>query len=600
MLKTYSRLLEMMTPRERRRFWLLVGITFLLSAIEAASVLSILPFLHLISNPGIIESNAILAWTYETLGFTSRQSFLFATGIAVFLITVLGLLMKTATLWITTRFALMRSYSFSSRLLTGYLHQPYEWFLARHSSDLGTAILSEADQVVTHSLLPAMRIIPEAFTVVLLVAALCVLEPSIAIGGALLIGAVYGLIYFAVRSLMSRLGKVRLEANHARFHSVQEALGGVKELKIIGLEDAYLARFRRAALSMARVQTLGQILGQVPRYGLEAVAFGGMIILVLVLLVQRGGQLSDILPVIGVIAAAGMRLIPALQQLYFRGTSLRRSEAALERMHSDMTGLDLMHAKLRASREAEPKRPLKNSIELRNVSYSYPGSAQAALRNLDLAIDANTTIGIVGGTGAGKTTLVDVMLGLLDPAQGEMIVDGQAVTPDSRRAWQKTLGYVPQTIFLSDATVAENIAFGVAADQIDRDAVERAAKIAALHDFVATEMPKGYDTHVGERGVRLSGGQRQRVGIARALYHDPSMLILDEATSALDTLTERAVMEAVHNIAGTKTVVMIAHRLSTVRNCDKIFLLERGRVSASGSFDELSRKSAVFKKMLEA
>ena len=262
-----------------------------------------------------------------------------------------------------------------------------------------------------------------------------------------------------------------------------------------------------------------------------------------------------------------------------------------------MVGLDQVDAGLRAERERMPAIPLTRQLELQGVRYSYPNTERSALRGLDMTIEANSTIGIVGGTGAGKTTVVDVMLGLLDPAAGTMTVDGQLITPDTRRAWQKTLGYVPQTIFLSDGTLAENIAFGLAPDQIDMEAVERAARIAALHDFIMTELPDGYATTVGERGVRLSGGQRQRVGIARALYHDPAMLILDEATSALDNLTERAVMDAVHRIAGKKTIVMIAHRLSTVRNCDRIFLLREGRVAASGRYDDLVRTDEEFRAM---
>jgi ABC-type multidrug transport system fused ATPase/permease subunit len=374
-------------------------------------------------------------------------------------------------------------------------------------------------------------------------------------------------------------------------------MGGVKELKVIGLEDVYLSRFKKAAYRMARAQTTTEILGQAPRYILEGIAFGGMIVLVLVLLIQRGADINAMVPTLGVIAAAGLRLIPALQTIYQQFTSLRSGLPTLESVHGDMVRLDQENTRMRSEREAVPQKPLKRRLELSGIRYAYPGTERSALRGLDLTIEANTTIGIVGGTGAGKTTLVDIMLGLLDPAEGSMRVDGEVITPETRRSWQKTLGYVPQTIFLSDGTVAENIAFGHPPDQIDRAAVERAARIAALHDFVTTELPNGYDTTVGERGVRLSGGQRQRVGIARALYHDPAMLILDEATSALDNLTERAVMEAVHNIAGQKTIVMIAHRLSTVRNCDRIFVLRDGRVAASGRFEELVRTDDEFRKM---
>jgi ABC-type multidrug transport system fused ATPase/permease subunit len=587
----------MMSPRERGRFWLLVCITFVLSAIEAASVLSILPFLQLIASPELVQTNALYSRLYDWFGFESERDFMIGVGVAVFVVTLVGLVMKMATMWITTRFGLMRSYSFSSRLLNSYLHQPYEWFLSRHSATLGTSILSEVSEVVGGSLLPAVRIIPSVFTAVLLIGALCLLEPFIAIGSAVVVIAIYGVVFLSIRKLMHRLGEIRLQANRERFHSVQESMGGVKELKIIGLEDVYLSRFRKAAYRLARVQTWRDILAQAPRYFLEGVAFGGMILLVLVLLIQRGADLSAMVPTLGVIAAAGLRLIPALQTIYAQFTSLRSSLPTLESVHRDMIGLDQENAIERTRRDAIPPKPLKRRLELSGIRYAYPGTDRSALRGLDMTISANTTVGIVGGTGAGKTTLVDIMLGLLEPAEGTMRADGEEITPETRRSWQRTLGYVPQTIFLSDGTVAENIAFGIPPDQIDRAAVERAARIAALHDFVTNELPKGYDTTVGERGVRLSGGQRQRVGIARALYHDPAMLILDEATSALDNLTERAVMDAVHNIAGQKTIVMIAHRLSTVRNCDRIFILRDGRVAASGRFDELVQTDDEFRKM---
>jgi ABC-type multidrug transport system fused ATPase/permease subunit len=240
---------------------------------------------------------------------------------------------------------------------------------------------------------------------------------------------------------------------------------------------------------------------------------------------------------------------------------------------------------------------LTERLELEGMRYAYPKSERGALDGLDLAIDARTTVGIVGGTGAGKTTTVDVILGLLAPQAGELRVDGVPVTEANRRGWQNAIGYVPQSIFLTDDSVAANIAFGLPADEIDHAAVERAAKIAELHNFVMDELPEGYATQVGERGVRLSGGQRQRIGIARALYHDPDVLILDEATSALDNLTEKAVMDAVHNLGHAKTIILIAHRLSTVRDCDMIFMLERGRVVARGSYDELLESSQKFRAM---
>ena len=597
MLTAYRWLLEMMSPGERHRFWMLVAITFVLTLLEVGSVISILPFLRLLSDPGLIETTPILNWLYTAGGFETDRSFLIWVGLGVFTITVAGLALKMITIWLTTRFALMRSYSFSAKLLTGYLHQPYEWFLSRHSSDLGSAILAEVDKVVVEALLPAMRIIPETFTILLLIGALCLMEPQIALGGAVLLGGFYSLVFIAVRRVMTRIGKTRLAMNKTRFHVVQEAMGGVKELKIMGLEQGFLGRFRAAAYLMARVQTRGQVIMTIPRYALEGIAFGGMILLILVLMLRGGGDLVGLVPTLGLIAAVGLRLIPALQQLYQRATSLRQSLVTLERIHADMTGLDHEPVSDRERRAARQAIPLKHQLQLSDIRYSYPDTDRPALAGLNMTINANTTVGIVGSTGAGKTTLIDIVLGLLDPAQGTMQVDDTEITPETRRAWQKSLAYVPQTIFLSDGSIAENIAYGVAKENIDMAAVERASKIAALHDFVMTEMEAGYETMVGERGVRLSGGQRQRIGIARALYNDPALLVLDEATSALDTLTEAAVMEAVHNIAGKMTIIMIAHRLSTVRECDEIFMLRGGKVAASGRFDALVQADDEFRQM---
>ena len=595
MLAAYRQFLATMTPRERRRFWLLVAVSFCLTFLEVVSVISILPFLGLLADPGLIARVPALSWIYDTAGFETTESFLLWAGGALFAVTVLGLALKMVTIWLTTRFALMRSYAFSARLLRNYLHQPYEWFLARHSADLGNAILAEVDKVVSEGLLPAMRIIPEAFTVVLLVAALCLLEPQIALGGALLLGGIYGGIALLARRVLLRVGQDRLEANRARFSVTQEAMGGAKELKIMGLEDGFLDRFRTAAYRMAEAQTRGQVVSNIPRQGIEAAAFGGMLALILVLLVRGDGDIATLVPTLGLIAAVGLRLIPALQQIYFRSATVRQSRAALSHIHRDLTGLTVAHAG--RAQAAPPFPPLRQAIELERVSYTYPGADRPALDDLSVAIPAKATVGIVGGTGAGKTTLVDILLGLLEPGAGRLLIDGTPLTAENRRSWQNSLGYVPQTIFLADSTVAENIAFGRARAEIDMAAVERAARAAALHDFVTGELREGYDTLVGERGARLSGGQRQRIGIARALYNDPALLVFDEATSALDTITEAAVIEAVRSIAGTRTIVMIAHRLSTVEECDTIHLMRRGRIAASGSFAQLVQDDEEFRSM---
>jgi ABC-type multidrug transport system fused ATPase/permease subunit len=289
-----------------------------------------------------------------------------------------------------------------------------------------------------------------------------------------------------------------------------------------------------------------------------------------------------------------MRLLPSLQQIYHSLVSVRGATAILDTITADMAATPVLPI---PETGAQPL-TLETALELSNVSFAYAQAERPTLRGVDLVIPARTTVGIVGGTGAGKTTLVDLILGLLTPDAGVIRVDGRPVTPENLRAWQKTLGYVPQTIYLTDDTIAANIAFGVPKDEIDMAAVERAARVAALHDFVLSDLPLGYETFVGERGVRLSGGQRQRIGIARALYRDPTLLILDEATSALDNITERVVMEAVQRIRSDKTIILIAHRLSTVKSCDTIFLMDRGSLLAQGSYDELLAGNETFRRMV--
>lgn len=597
MINTYAKILSLLSPAEKRRFFILLGLVFLLSVFEAGSVVSILPFLQVLSNPEMIQTNSMLSWAYETFGFTSNQSFFVAMGTGVFLFTITGLIFKALMIWVLTRFSMMRSYVLSSRLLEGYLHQPYVWFLSRHSSDLGNSVLAEVDTTVSGALLPAMRLIPDLLTATLLIGALFFFEPLIALGAIVTLGGAYTLIYVFIRLLLLRVGAARVTANKRRFHVVQEAMGGIKELKIIGLEKDFMRRFRAAAIVMARAQTTSQVLRQVPRYALEGIAFGGVIVLILVLLARGDGDLTALLPTLGLIAATGMRLIPSLQQVYNRIATIRFNQNTLDRIHADIMALDKDRLKRRAAAEAVPPLRLQNELRLEDAVYAYPNTEQSALTRMSLTIPANTTVGIVGGTGAGKTTLVDVILGLLELQGGQLIVNDEPITADKIRAWQKTIGYVPQQIFLTDDTVASNIAFGVAPDLIDMAAVEAAAKAASLHDFVMSELPEGYQTQVGERGVRLSGGQRQRIGIARALYHNPDVLIMDEATSALDNITERAVMEAVNNISGSKTIIMIAHRLSTVRNCDKIFLLREGKVAAEGTYDALIETDSQFRAM---
>jgi ATP-binding cassette, subfamily B, bacterial PglK len=599
LIETFRRISRILNAAERRRALLLLAMMIVMGLLEATGVASVMPFFAVVSNPEVARSNAYLNAVYEGFGFTSVAGFMLALGGVVFVLVVGSLAFRALTQWAMARFVQMRGYSLSCRLLNCYLARPYSYFLNRHSADLGKSVLFEAHQVVTGLLLPAAQLVANSITAAFLFAVMLVSSPAVALGALALLGGGYGLVYLAVRGYVGRIGEERVRSNRDRFQIAQEALAGIKDVKVLGLEGGFLRSFRKPAMAFARSQATNQIVGQLPQYVLQALAVGGLIGFLLVMLALRNGNITELLPIMALYAFAGLRLLPALQQVYQALTRMRYGRAALDSLYDDLVegkSIPLQDQVAVAAADA-PVIRLREALLLDNVSYSYPEAEGASVRDLTLTIPVRTTVGFVGSTGAGKTTVVDLVLGLLEPQQGRLLVDGAMVKPEERRSWQRNIGYVPQHIFLSDDTIAANIAFGVPPAAVDAEAVERAARIADLHDFVVRETARGYDTVVGERGVRLSGGQRQRIGIARALYHDPDVLVLDEATSALDNLTEKAVMDAMHNMGGRKTIIMIAHRLSTVRSCDTIFMLENGRLKASGTYQSLLDSDSGFRSM---
>lgn len=597
MFSTYRQLFDLLDARERRRILLLLVMISVAAVMDMVGIASILPFLAAVSDPAGAKSHALLSGLYRFFGFTNDRSFLVFLGLLVLAALVLGMIAKVTANFAISRFGHMRNHTIGSRLLAAYLRQPYVWFLNHHSADLGKTVLYEVERIIMESLLPSVRLVSYLVSLLFLIGLLIAVQPWVAFVSAAVMGGSYSLIYWLARRKVGQLGRRRAVDNAERYKIAMESIGGIKDVKLIGLEDTYLARFAIPSRRVANSASVGQVIGELPRHLLEVVAFGGMVALILVMLLTGSGKIGDILPTLGVFAFAGLRMFPAMQQIYLAMTQMRFVAPLLNNVHESMKMADAQSWPRNGARAKIPPLVLRRSLELRDITYTYPGAEQTALNGLSLKITARSTVGIVGGSGAGKTTAVDVMLGLLSADSGTLLVDGVPVGNGNLRAWQNAIGYVPQHIYLIDDSVAANIAFGIPPEQIDQQAVERAARIANLHDFVMTEMADGYATFVGERGVRLSGGQRQRIGIARALYHDPEVLIFDEATSALDNLTERAVMAAVNNLAHSKTIIMIAHRLSTVRKCDVIFFLEKGRMAAQGTFDELVANHESFRQM---
>lgn len=601
-MEIFHKIRDMLSPRERRNAMLLFGMMMIMGLMDIIGIASVMPFVAVLSNPDIIETNAYLSALYNKLGFSSINSFLLFLGASLFVLVVGSLLFKSLTYWVTARFSQMRKYSIGSRLLMGYLERPYSFFLNRHSAELGKSVLSEVNQVVNNTLMPIMNLVANSIVAMFLIILIIVVNPVVALCAVLLFGGAYSIIYSVFRKYLSRIGAERLNANKERFRVAQEALGGIKDIKVLGLEQGYIRSFRKPALRFARTSANSQIVGELPHFALQALVLGGTLILLMYLVNTREGDLSAILPLIVVYVISGSRLNPALKKIYSALTSIRFGKPALDLLHQDFLETCLIgkSAIINSSKnkDLDPIN-LNTELKLDKITYTYPAAEQPALVDLSLTIPANTTVGLVGSTGAGKTTVVDIVLGLLSPQQGQLRVDGKVIEESIISAWQRNIGYVPQHIFLTDDSVAGNIAFGLSPEDINQEAVEEAARIAEIHEFVMRDMPDGYQTLVGERGVRLSGGQRQRIGIARALYRNPDVLVFDEATSALDNVTERAVMDAIHNLSHKKTIILIAHRLSTIKQCDNIFMLQHGHLVDVGNYEELLNSSKSFQEMAD-
>jgi ABC-type bacteriocin/lantibiotic exporter with double-glycine peptidase domain len=597
MLSTIRRLLALLDRRDRLRLWLLVLVLILVALAETAGIAAIMPFMAVVTNPETIHSQRWLSIAYAGLGFRSDQSFLIVLGLVVLALLVMSNVIKASGTYLTLRYHNRLNYRLSRRLLARYLARPYQFFLKRNTAELGANVIGEVTRVVSGVLTPATTIVSSFLVCLAIIALLFLVDPLVALVIAGVLGAAYGAILLTARRKLSDVGKEHVKANHERHKVAAEAMSGIKDLKVLGREATLLRRFSVHADRHARHNVTAGLIAQLPRYALETIAFGG-ILLVVMYLVHRGERTTDIAPLLALYAFAGYRLMPALQHLFASITALRFNAPALDVLYhdldadqsSDFDGMERLEQSLHAD-----VLPFGRELSLRRVSFRYEDAAAPALRGLDIVIAPLTSVGIVGPTGCGKTTTVDIVLGLLAPSEGQFLVDGVEITQQNLAGWQKNLGYVPQHIYIADDTIARNIAFGVPDDDIAMDSVRHAARIANIADFIESELAHGYQTAVGERGLRLSGGQRQRIGIARALYRDPSVLVMDEATSALDGVTEEAVMEALHSLSRKKTIIVIAHRLSTVRECDVIYLMERGAIVAQGSYHDLMRESAWFR-----
>lgn len=591
-----SKMYSFFDKKDKKIFLTLLFSFFFLGLIEMMSVASIAPFVAVVSRPEMITSNYYLSKIYHYFSFTNEKQFILFSGGLVFAFLVLGNIFSIATQLGLIHFGFSQCHKISTRMLKQYLLQPYSFYLNQNRSDITKNILSDVYKVVTGILINGMQSITKLIVVLFIFALLLAINWSLAlfVGGVL--GGAYAIFYVLLSKKLSAYGARASIINGKQYQVVTETLGAIKELKVLGREEAFLEQFRVVSSQYAKAESASAIAPQATRYIIETIAFGGILLIVLYLMNVKN-DISQVLPLLALYALAGYRLLPPMQQIFvglslakFYSTSLN---IVYKVLHDKNSGLKW---------NGKHFCPLlfNDNITLDNVSYQYPQSDKFVLNNISLFIPKNTTIGLVGETGSGKTTCVDILLGLFEPTCGHVRIDGMPLSEDKTGGWHKNVGYVPQTIFLVDDTIKHNIAFGVRSEDIDQEAVVRAAELANIHDFIEGELPLGYNTEIGEGGIRLSGGQRQRIGIARALYHDPEVIVFDEATSALDGDTEQAIIQSINHLSRKKTIIIIAHRLSTVENCDQIFLFEKGKIIEQGTFSELIDKNEIFRKIAKS
>ena len=585
---------SVLTPRQRRwTVWTQI-LSIVMAFSTVAGIASIAPFFSVLGDPQLIDRIAPLHWLYVHFGFSGKRQFEFALGLAFMAAVIAANLINVAGTFAIARLALWIGTDLQSALLGEYLTRPYLFHAGSHSAILANNVNHETSRATNEVLQNVFSLVTNIATGTFIVLSVMLLNPAVAGAMIAALAGGYILIYFGVRNRLLRAGKIQAHFYGQQTKVVGESLGAIKEVLVLRIQNFFRQSFERSSLALARSSAYIDLIAKTPRHAMECVAVAGLVVLAL-LAVGRGDSIGPRLGQLTFLGFAAYRLLPVLQQTFYCIVKIRSGRPAFAAILPDLR-------LARAARSTEgavdshwQDRP-RDEIRLDGVSFRYGPDRPAAISEVSMRIPARAAVGIVGANGSGKTTLIDLIAGLLVPGSGRMEIDGIAVDEVNRAAWQSRIAYVPQDIFLLDTTIEQNIALGVPAEAIDRDRLVKAAQLAQLDKFVGA-LPGGYRHIVGERGVGLSGGQRQRIGIARALYRDASVLIMDEATSAQDGLTEQELVATLLRLRGRYTLVLIAHRLTTVRACDVIFQFDGGEMTGSGTYAELLGNSATFRQL---
>jgi len=586
---------RILRSKERRQLSLAAGFQAFSGLMDMVGVVSIVPFLSVVGNPELLQSNTTLAELKSGIGF-SDEHFLILLGLSSFVVLILNQAVRLVSGYYCSFVSERLWWALDKRVFRYYLSQTYLYHLQHSGNALLEKLQMRVNAAVAGVISPMFFLVSSLCTTVFVVLLLIWAEPVMTLTLFGVIVGFYLLMYQKLKARLDLYGKVGPEFSSKTFKLIAEAFGAIKEIKVRGNGQIYLDLFDPLAKRFCDTQVKRQLVTAVPACMVEILAFGGILLITLFLIKSSQG-LKEILPTVGLFALSLRRILPAVQQAYRQITEIRFYQPSFQIIHGDLVAaLASNEAPLPELRKSE-RHSFNQKIELKELSFAYPGSTRKVLNSISLVIPAGSLIGIAGSSGAGKTTLIDLILGLFEPGSGNILIDGQPLIEETLSKWQAGLGYVPQEGFIADDTIARNIAFGLHNEEIDMERVKQVAEFAQISGFIESELVQQYDTFVGERGIRLSGGQRQRLSLARALYHDSGMLILDEATSALDGIMEEKVMDSIRNLSGQKTILLIAHRLTTLKQCDTIFLLEEGKLIDEGTYHSLMDTNITFRRM---